>query len=195
MKTIDCRAKRCPHPVIETRKLLLAEPGVPHRVLVGDETARENVSRLATSLGYTIAVSETEGGYALDLAPGMTTAPAAESAAAAQGKTVVFVSSDTLGSGDDELGRILMKNFIFTLTEFDTAPDTILFVNGGVRLTTAGSEVIEALEKLAGKGADIASCGLCLDFFGLKEQLKVGRATNMFDTVDTLQKAGRIIRP
>jgi len=194
MKTIDCRSKRCPHPVIETRKLLLAEPGVSQRVLVGDETSRENVSRLAASLGYAISVNETEGGYALDLTPSETAPAVAETAAPAQGKTVVFITSDTLGSGDDELGRILMKNFIFTLTEFDTAPDSVLFVNGGVRLTTADSEVIEALEKLADKGADIASCGLCLDFFGLKDQLKLGRATNMFDIVDTLQKAGRIIR-
>ena len=100
-----------------------------------------------------------------------------------------------MGSGDDQLGRILLKNFFFTLAENDTAPDLLLFVNGGARLTTAGSEIVEALQKLADLGADIATCGLCLEFFGLKEALAVGRVTNMLEIVTTLQTAGRVIRP
>lgn len=194
MKTLDCRDRQCPHPVVETRKALLAEPGAPLTVLVGDETARENVSRLAASQGYAVRVSASEGGFALELTPGEKP-QAAPAGAPAAGKTVVFVSADTMGSGSDELGRLLLKNFLFTLNELEQAPDVLLFVNAGVRLTTAGSEVIEALEALACRGTDIASCGLCLDFFQLKEQLRVGRVTNMLDIAETLQQAGRVIRP
>jgi selenium metabolism protein YedF len=194
MKTLDCRAHKCPHPVVETRKLLLAEPGMPLTVLVGDETARENITRLAASQGYAVRVETTEWGFALDLSPGTKPTEAA-AGAAIQGKTVAFIAADTMGSGSDELGRILLKNFLFTLTELETIPDVLLFVNAGVKLTTEGSEALGALEKLACLGADIASCGLCLDYYHLKDKLAVGRVTNMLDIAETLQKAGRTIRP
>ncbi|MCP3177104.1 MAG: sulfurtransferase-like selenium metabolism protein YedF [Desulfuromonadales bacterium] len=194
MDTLDCRGKKCPQPVIETRKVLLANPAASQRVLVSDETARQNVSRLAESLGRSVIATATEGGFALEITAGAIQ-EAATSEPAVHGKTVVFVSSDKMGSGDDELGHILMKNFIFTLLEINPVPDALYFVNAGVKLTTKGSDVLEALARLADRGADIASCGLCLEFFDLKESLAVGRATNMLDTVETLSKAGRIIRP
>lgn len=193
MTTLDCRSHKCPHPVVETRKLLLAEPDSELTVLVGDEAARENVSRLATGKGYSVRAEETEGGFALVLSPGGK--PAETEGPAVQGKTVAFISSDAMGNGSDELGRLLMKNFLFTLTELEAAPDVLLFVNAGVKLTTDGSDALEALEKLACMGADIASCGLCLDYFHLKDKLAVGRVTNMLDIAETLQKAGRTIRP
>lgn len=195
MKTLDCRARKCPHPVVETRKALLAEPGTPLTVLVGDETARENIARLAAGQGYRVEVTPAEGGYALSLAPGGGKAPAEALGPAVQGKTVVFVTGDTLGTGDDELGRILLKNFLITMAEAASAPDVILFVNAGVKLAAEGSEVLEALDRLACMGTDIASCGLCLDFYHLKEKVAAGRTTNMLDILETLQKAGRIIRP
>ncbi len=194
MKTLDCRNQQCPAPVVETRKQILAEPNVPLTVLVGDDTARQNISRLAASLGYQVAVKEADGGFSLELTPGIPQ-EAASTPPSAQGRTVVYVGADTMGTGNDELGHILLKNFLFTLNELTVPPDAILFVNNGVKLTAAGSEVIEALKKLACNGVDIASCGLCLEFFGLKDQLKVGRATNMLDIVEQLHQASRVIRP
>jgi selenium metabolism protein YedF len=194
MKTLDCRAHQCPKPVVDTRKALLAAPGEPLSVLVGDTVARENVARLAASQGYAVAASPTEGGFALELTPGAAP-PAHRADGAATGPTVVFVTAETLGSGDDQLGRLLMKNFLITLLELDQAPDALYFVNAGVKLACAGSELLEALDQLACRGTDIAACGLCLDFFGLKEQLTAGRATNMFDIVTTLSNAGKVIRP
>jgi selenium metabolism protein YedF len=194
MKILDCRGQVCPYPVVEARKLLLAEPGIPVEILVGDDTARDNITRLATSLGYQIATEPTSGGFSLQITPG--SAPKATATGAAiSGKSVLFLTADTLGQGNDELGRLLLKNYLFTLTELAAAPDVILLVNAGVKLACAGSEVREALDQLACLGSDIASCGLCLDFYHLKDQLQVGRVTNMLDIADTLHKAGRIIRP
>lgn len=193
MKILDCRAHQCPYPVVEARKLILAEPGVPICVLVGDDTARENVTRMAKNQGYAIQSKPADGGFALELTPGGESRTAAASTPA-PGKTVVFIAADVMGSGSDELGHILLKNFIFTLTELEPAPDTLLFVNAGVKLTSKGSDVLDALEKLACMGADIASCGLCLDYFHLKELLAVGRVTNMLDIAETLRTAGRTIR-
>jgi selenium metabolism protein YedF len=194
MKTIDCRKQQCPYPVVEARKLMLSTPGVALTVLVGDDTARENVSRLAAHQGYAARTEAIDGGYALTLEPGASTAQPMATAPAA-GKTVAFIGSDVMGAGSDELGRLLLRNFIFTMSEQETVPDLLLFVNAGVKLTTSGSEVLEALERLACKGADIASCGLCLDFFHLKDQLAAGRVTNMLEILEAMQQTGRLIRP
>jgi len=193
MKTLDCRAHKCPHPVVETRKALLASPGESLRVLLGDEVAVENVSRLARTQGFEITTGDTEGGFALELTPGA--APQGTAATAAlQGKSVTLIAADTLGSGNDELGRILLKNYLITLTELDVVPDMILFVNAGVKLTCTGSGALEALDKIACMGTDIASCGLCLEFYDLKGEIKVGRSTNMLEIAETLQSAGRVVR-
>jgi selenium metabolism protein YedF len=193
MVTLDCRGQQCPQPVVQVRRQLLAAPADPLQVLVSDAAARDNVSRLAASRGYQVAVVENAGVFRLDLIPA---APAAGRAVApASGPTVVLVASDQMGQGDPQLGEVLMRNFLFTLAESDEPPDLILFVNGGARLTVAGSEILEALEKLAERGTDLATCGLCLEFFGLKEALAIGRVSNMLEIAGALQGAGRIVRP
>lgn len=194
MKQIDARTWKCPQPVVEARKALLAAPGEALCVLVADETGRQNLRRLAEGLGYAVSETPADHGYALELTPGSATA-AATTAALARGKTVVLVGAETMGSGSDELGRVLLRNFLITLAEMTPPPEAIYFVNAGVKLTVQGADTVEILEKLACNGSDIAACGLCLDFFHLKEQLAVGRVTNMLDIAETLLQAGRVIHP
>ena len=83
---------------------------------------------------------------------------------------------------------------VAALVEVAEAPDRMLFVNSGVLLTTEGSEVLEALEKLGNKGVEIASCGICLDFFNRREKLRAGSITNMFTIAESMLKAGSVIR-
>lgn len=193
MTFLDCRGQQCPQPVVQVRRQMQASPEAPLQVMVSDSAACDNVSRLAAGQGYQVKVEQLEGAFQLDLTPGEK--PARAAAVTVSGPTVVFVASDQMGNGDPDLGHILMKNFFFTLAENNTAPDQLLFVNTGAKLTVQDSDVIEALQKLAGLGADIATCGLCLEFFGLKEALAVGRTTNMLEIATSLQTAGRIIRP
>jgi len=193
MVTLDCRGQQCPLPVVQVRRQMQATPDTPLRVLVNDAAARDNVGRLAASQGYDSAVAEENGVFQIDLTP--TAKVVKQAAVPATGLTVILIASDQMGSGDPKLGQILMKNFIFTLTEGEVNPDLMLFINGGARLTTGGSELIEPLQKLADRGVDIATCGLCLEYFGLKEALAVGRVSNMLETVNVLQSAGRVVRP
>lgn len=193
MATLDCRGQQCPQPVIQVRRQLLAAPDAPLQVLVSDPAARDNVGRLAASRGYLVTVTEDGGAFRLNLTP--SAPPSGQATVPASGPTVVLITSDQLGQGDPQLGQVLMKNFLFTLIEGDMAPDLMLFVNGGARLTVTDSEVLEPLYKLADRGTDIATCGLCLEFFHLKEVLAVGRVTNMLEMVNALQGAGRVIRP
>lgn len=199
MIKLDYSRQRCPYPVVETRKQILAHPGNALEVLVGDKAGRDNVSRLAEKMGYQAAAEPSEEGFRLTLTPGENqengTIITAPQTASPGGKTVVFCSSDQMGDGDPSFGRVLMKNFLMTLLEMDPLPDLILFVNSAINLTTEESETLEALRKLNDQGVDLASCGLCLDFYEKKEQLKIGRVTNMFEMVEAQCQAARIINP
>jgi selenium metabolism protein YedF len=107
---------------------------------------------------------------------------------------VILVSSDKFGSGDDKLGAVLMKSYMFALSESDVKPETMLFANGGVKLTCEGSDVLESLKSLQENGVEMLSCGTCLDFYGLKEKLSIGNITNMYTIVEKMNKSGNAIR-
>ena len=112
-----------------------------------------------------------------------------------QGPTVVVLSADVMGTGDDTLGRALMKGFVYALTQLDEAPDTVLLYNGGAKLSVEGAETVADLQTLAEAGAEILTCGTCLNHYGLTEKLAVGSVTNMYVIAETLAKAGKVIRP
>ena len=194
METLDCRGQQCPQPVVQARRFMLDQPGTPFQIRVDDAASRDNLCRLAENQGYTAAATEEENAFLIALNPGATPA-AAPQTTHGTGPIVILIGSDQMGAGDAKLGQILMKNFIFTLVEGDVTPDIMLFVNTGVKLTVGGSDVLEPLEQLAEQGVEIASCGLCLEYFELKESLAVGRISNMLETVNTLNTAGRLIRP
>ena len=88
-----------------------------------------------------------------------------------------------------------MKSFIFSLTKQDVLPDEMIFYNEGVKITTTKNETLEDLKYLESNGVEIVSCGTCLDFFHLKEELQVGSVTNMYDIVERMEKADKIIKP
>lgn len=108
---------------------------------------------------------------------------------------VVVLSANVMGTGDEKLGKTLMKAFVFALTKQDVLPETVLLYNSGAWLSCEGSESLEDLKSLEAEGVAIMTCGTCLDFYGLKEKLAVGTVTNMYDIVETMEHAGTIIRP
>ncbi|GAI73698.1 unnamed protein product, partial [marine sediment metagenome] len=109
-------------------------------------------------------------------------------------KTIsVFVSANTMGRGDDKLGKILIRALFPTLFEIKPQPDKIIFMNSGVKLTVEGSEVIDSLRMIEEEGMEILVCGTCLDFFNLKDKIKVGHISNMFEIVDNLLNSDKIL--
>jgi selenium metabolism protein YedF len=108
---------------------------------------------------------------------------------------VVFVTGDAMGDGEAELGRVLMRSFLKTVAQLDPLPWRVIFVNAGITLTTAGSELLEDLRGLEAQGVELLSCGTCLDYYQRKADLQVGRASNMHEIVTTLAAAGRVLRP
>ena len=192
MKTIDCRNMACPLPVVTVKRALEGGGGEPLTVLLDDGAPRENVTRFAAGRGYTVEENPIEGGFSLAIS-GQPAQPA-PATASRRAAPVVLVTSDRLGDGPEELGRLLMKNFIITLLDLAELPDRIFFLNSGVHLATEGSELLEALERLGNRGVEVLSCGVCLDFFQRKEKLKAGSVTNMFTIVESLTQAGSVIR-
>ena len=114
--------------------------------------------------------------------------------AAGSGRVVVL-SADTMGAGDEKLGKKLMKAFIFALTSQDEAPDKVICYNTGARLTTLDQDTVKDLKALEAAGTTVMTCGTCLDFYGLKEQLQVGIISNMYDIVEAQMNASMVIRP
>jgi selenium metabolism protein YedF len=191
MNTIDCRNMACPAPVINVKKAL--EGRTELRVLLDDGAPRENVSRFARNHGFKVDEERNADAWVITITGG-NAATAAKPQAFAQDERLLLITSNLLGEGPEELGSLLMKNFLHTLLETAEIPARMFFMNRGVLLTTDGSDVLEALEKLRGMGVEIFSCGLCLDFFGLKDKLKVGNTTNMLTTADSLLAANHVIK-
>ena len=197
MKKIDCRGLACPQPVLETKKALDSSEGQEVLVLVDDATARENVSRFAGSQGYQIEVTDEKGYSALRIRKGELAGKKEESSvpkAAIQGDLVFFIDSDSLGRGSEELGGILMRAFLHTLGEAEVKPQKMILVNSGVKLACEGSPALEDLQTAASQGVEILACGTCLNYFELKEKLRTGRISNMYEILNVLSQAGRTVK-
>lgn len=167
-------------------------------VLVDNEIAVQNVTKMASSSGGKVT-SEKLGEKEYKVTIAMEGAVEAGEEAAcipdARDNMVVVVSSDRMGSGNDELGKVLIKGFIYAITQLDKLPKTMLFYNGGATLTCEGSDSLEDLKSLEAQGVNIMTCGTCLDYYGIKEKLAVGSVTNMYVIAETMAGADKIIRP
>lgn len=202
MFELDERNKECPIPVIDTKhKLKEMKEGEELKVQVSKAVQVDNVSNVAKDLGLEYSskkISDTEYEVYIKVTKeikNMSSVNENCTCGSTEKNVVVVVSSDTMGHGDDKLGHNLLKAFIFALTQTAELPNTILFYNGGAKITCEGSECLEDLKKLEEAGVKIKTCGTCLDFYGIKDKLKVGVVTNMYDIVETEEKATVVIKP
>lgn len=186
-KVIDARGLACPQPVVLTKKGL--EESDQLTTVVDNSVAVENVTRLAKSKGCTVQVEEKEGDYYLHISKSCCDAFASNEE---QEKAVVLVTSNLFGQGEEELGKTLMKSFLYALTQVENIKQMI-FMNSGVFLTIQGSEVLESLKTMEESGVEMLSCGTCLDYYGLKDKLAVGEVTNMYTAVEAITSASRAI--
>lgn len=193
---IDARGLSCPKPVIETKKAIDGIKEGNIITIVDNPVARDNVSKLAKSLKLHYSISEGENEYQISIFKGEYANEAENMVQKTPdlANTVIFVGSDVFGTGDDKLGAILMKSYFYALAEYEPYPKAVLFVNSAVKLTTAGSEILESLVKLSEYGTEILSCGTCLDFYHIKEQLMIGEITNMYTIIEKMQEANNTIR-
>lgn len=192
---VDARGLACPQPVIQTKQ---AMQGTEHLVtLVDNETSLTNVSRMAEKAGWQVAVKLQGDEFHIEMVKGPSvseTQPVAVGKAESiGGPLVLVVSSDTMGRGEAELGNILIRAFFHTLGEVEPLPQTILFLNSGVKLSCEGSPVLEDLSALETAGIELLVCGTCLGYFELTKKLAAGQVSNMYDIAETMLGAGKVV--
>lgn len=183
MKKIDARGLECPRPVILIKKAM--DEVEEASILVDNEVARDNVQRFGHNAGCKVTIVENDNGTELFLKKG-----SEKVVIGLEEEVVVLVKSSLFGEGDSKLGNILMKSFLVSLLESDKKVKALIFMNSGVELTTRNLEAVEVLRSFDKKGTVIYSCGTCLDFYGLKEELKIGLITNMYSSVELLVGEG-----
>ncbi|MBR3124057.1 MAG: sulfurtransferase-like selenium metabolism protein YedF [Mogibacterium sp.] len=188
---IDAGGKQCPIPVIMAKKELEAgEQDV--EIIVDGPTQVGNLERLGDALGRK-ATSEPFGDkFLVKFANGETI----KGAQVAEADTyAVFFNTNAIGSNNNELGGNLAKMAIFTLSESERVPSYVLFMNEGVKLPAGGEpQIIENLNTLIEKGTKVLVCGTCLNFYGIKDDLKVGTVSNMYDILGAMQEVSKVIK-
>ena len=200
---VNALGDACPIPVVKTIKALAALGGAGTiETLVDNEIAVENLKRFASEKGCGVSVekaAEKEWHVTFDVPEGLSVdageADDAQCLVPAKKNLVIQVSSDAMGAGSDELGRNLMKAFIYAVTQQDELPATMLFYNGGAHLTCEGSPALDDLKALAEQGVEILTCGTCLNHYGIADKLAVGEVTNMYVICQKLEQASNIVRP
>lgn len=197
-KTVDARGLNCPEPVILAKKALKDNENIV--VIVDNKTAMENVRKLGAKLGCSVEIDGSgENDFHIHLTRGniepAAIADVSVSCNVSSGELVAVISSDTMGRGSDELGKVLMKAFIHTLLQADELPVKMLFYNSGVKLAAVDSDALEDLQNLHDAGVEILLCGTCLNFFNLSGKTGAGKTTNMFEILSVMSSAGRLIMP
>lgn len=203
-KTIDTRGRLCPEPLILTRRAIAqGVAGDEFEVLTDNATACSNLRTYLTELGIAFEGDGEVIRFTLGAAAsGSGAIPAASTvvcdmpeAAAAKGDYCVAVAADRMGRGDDALGAILLRAFINALGEAERLPGHILCYNSGIHVALEGSDTAAALRELEKRGVEVLVCGTCLDFYGVKERLAVGKVSNMFRITEVLSQTGHVIYP
>ena len=190
-KLLDCTKLECPMHVIKAKQELEKDGEMLLDVIVDNEIAVQNLTKLANSMGYKSSSKKQDENFCVSIEKTINTSLNQDKSNLkfVEERQTILIKTSFLGVGDDSLGSTLMKGFIFTLTQSKPLPKKVMFLNSGVKLTTENEETVKNLQILEKEGTEIVSCGTCLDFYNLKDKLKVGSVGNMYDIVDSLNQS------
>ncbi len=188
-RQIDARGLDCPQPVILTKKALEEIEGGKVTTIVDSEIARENIKKLAANMTCSVDIQKVGSDFHISIFKERGLEGAKFENIADKNGLIILLSSDTLGSGDKTLGRVLMNAYLKTLVEVCPLPETIILMNSGVNLSVEGSDALKPLRELEARGVEVLSCGTCLDYYNVKDNLAVGQASNMYAIAEKLNDA------
>lgn len=194
-KEIDARGELCPRPVIMTKKELdQMEAGIL-TTIVDNEVAKDNISKLVGSYGYDFTIDATkEGDYYINITKGQVEVSEAKVCTPDTFKDLtIAIGSDEMGTGEKELGHILMKSFIYTVRETTPLPKTIVLFNSGVRIVCEDSQIVDDLKAMVEIGVELLVCGTCLDYYNLKDDIMVGEIANMYSIYEEMRNSNNTL--
>ena len=201
MKMIDALGKPCPIPVMEAKKAL-AEQGINGvSIKVDNIAAVQNLEKMANGYGHLFSyVGNAADSYEVEIRKSgkdsseekTSETNVLRNGESSNGMTIV-IGGDSMGQGAEELGKILIKGFIYSLTELPTPPKYVIFFNSGARLSSDGANTIDDLKKLTEKGTEILTCGTCVNYYELKDKLAVGKIVNMYEITEILASSNSIV--
>lgn len=201
--TLECQGLPCPQPVIQCKNAIEAESPDTIVATVDNEAAKENVTRFLATQGYDASAERNGSDFVITGTRKDNADSACEECEVMSGdqleavgkqKILIFIPSDVMGNGDDELGAKLIYNFLLTLKEMGSDLWRVVLVNSGVKLATEGNKCAEELKKLEESGVSVLVCGTCLEHFSLTDKKTAGDVTNMLDIITSFQLASKTIR-
>lgn len=105
----------------------------------------------------------------------------------------LLISSQSIGTGDETLGKRLMYSFLYSLTEMPPRIKSIILLNEGVKLAFMGAKTIEPLSVLLDAHVAVFVCEESIHHYGASLKLTVGRAVNMYTITNMIITAQRVI--
>jgi selenium metabolism protein YedF len=197
--TVDARNLKCPQPLIMAKKALEGmSAGERLRVIIDNETARDNLMRFLRDNGMTPGLFAEKGVFTIEVEKAGNAPPLGDTGAycAPEGTKagpVIVINHNCMGSGSEELGRVLLQACIFTLKEISPIPSAIICYNAGVFVAAEGSPTVQALADLVSRGATLLLCGTCVDYYELKGKISIGTITNMYEILQLASNSERVI--
>ncbi len=204
MRIVDTKGQPCPAPIIATKRVLKdAKTGETFKVLTDSQTSLNNLTKFLKDNSTEFSVEDTDGIWTIIVTKksDMTSQVKAEEYCTpsvphfARGNFIIAFTSDKMGEGDEELGRILMINFIKAVKELEKLPEKMIFYNNGVKLGSDDSPVLEHLKEIERMGVGILFCATCSNYYSLEDKIKVGSLSNMYEIAQVMASTGNVIKP
>jgi selenium metabolism protein YedF len=204
MQIIDTTGQQCPAPLIATKRALKdAQAGDSFKVIADSQTSFSNISRFLKDNNTCFSFEESNGIWTLTIKktkPEFVNANPEDYCRAevphfSQGDFIIVFTSDKMGDGNEELGHLLMINFVKAIKDLDVLPGKMVFYNKGVTLGADDSPVIDHLKEIEKMGVPLLFCATCVKFFSLEEKINIGNLSNMFEIVQIMSAAGNIVKP
>lgn len=195
MIKVNAIGQTCPVPVIMTKNALKEITEGSIEVSIDNKISKENIEKFSKEMGFSFTTREENGIFFIQINKTINEALSNSSTSNDENNTIIVIASDKMGDGETALGETLMKGFVYTLTEMESLPKAILFYNKGVFLTASNETTIKDLRILEERGVEILSCGACLNFYHLENNIAVGSITNMYNIIEKQMKANKVIRP
>ena len=195
MIKVNAIGQTCPIPVIMTKNALKEITEGSIEVSIDNKISKENIEKFSKEMGFSFTTREENEIFFIQINKTIEKTSSVSSTSDNENNTIIVIASDKMGDGETALGETLMKGFIYTLTEMEILPKAILFYNKGVFLTASNETTIKDLRILEKRGVEILSCGACLNFYHLENNIAVGSITNMYNIIEKQMKANKVIRP